>query len=74
MPPCATTSPPSPSSNACPDHRREYIAWIEEAKPPATRERRVHSTVERVKEPRRPSVGYSGAGVVSSMKRRSASM
>lgn len=36
-----------------PSHRREYIEWIEEAKRPATRERRIVSTVERVKEPRR---------------------
>ena len=29
-------------------HRREHVAWIEEAKRPATRARRVAATVERV--------------------------
>jgi Bacteriocin-protection, YdeI or OmpD-Associated/Domain of unknown function (DUF1905) len=29
-------------------HRREYVQWIEEAKRPATRERRIEQTVERV--------------------------
>ena len=30
-------------------HRREYVEWIEEAKRPETRERRIVGTVERVK-------------------------
>ena len=29
-------------------HRREYVQWIEEAKRPATRQRRIEHTVERV--------------------------
>ena len=29
-------------------HRREYVEWVEEAKRPATRERRIAATVERV--------------------------
>ena len=29
-------------------HRREYVQWIEEAKRPATRKRRIEQTVERV--------------------------
>ncbi len=29
-------------------HRREYVRWIEEAKRPATRQRRIEQTVERV--------------------------
>jgi Bacteriocin-protection, YdeI or OmpD-Associated/Domain of unknown function (DUF1905) len=29
-------------------HRREYVQWIEEAKRPATRQRRIEQTVERV--------------------------
>ena len=33
-------------------HRREYVQWIEEAKRPATRKRRIASTVERVHEGR----------------------
>jgi uncharacterized protein YdeI (YjbR/CyaY-like superfamily) len=31
-------------------HRREYVDWIEEAKRPETRARRVAGTVERVRE------------------------
>jgi hypothetical protein len=31
-------------------HRREYVEWIEEAKRPETRARRVAATVERVRE------------------------
>lgn len=31
-----------------PSHRREYLEWIGEAKRPATRERRIRSTVERL--------------------------
>ena len=31
-------------------HRREYVEWIEEAKRPETRARRVTSTVERVRQ------------------------
>jgi uncharacterized protein YdeI (YjbR/CyaY-like superfamily) len=34
-----------------PSHRREYIDWIEEAKKPETRARRVAETVRRVTEP-----------------------
>ena len=36
-------------------HRREYVEWIEEAKRPETRQRRIGATVERVREgtPRR---------------------
>jgi hypothetical protein len=30
-------------------HRREYVEWIEEAKRPETRERRIAGTVDRVK-------------------------
>ena len=30
-------------------HRREYVNWIEEAKRPATRQRRVAQTVERIR-------------------------
>jgi hypothetical protein len=30
-------------------HRREYVNWIEEAKRPATRQRRIEQTVERVR-------------------------
>ena len=33
-------------------HRREYVQWIEDAKRPATRKRRIASTVERVHEGR----------------------
>jgi uncharacterized protein YdeI (YjbR/CyaY-like superfamily) len=33
-------------------HRREYVQWIEEAKRPETRRRRIASTVERVREGR----------------------
>ena len=29
-------------------HRREYVQWIEEAKRPATRQRRIEQTVQRV--------------------------
>jgi uncharacterized protein YdeI (YjbR/CyaY-like superfamily) len=31
-----------------PSHRREYLTWIEQAKRPLTRARRVASTVERL--------------------------
>jgi uncharacterized protein YdeI (YjbR/CyaY-like superfamily) len=31
-------------------HQREYVQWVEEAKRPETRDRRVHGTVERVLE------------------------
>jgi hypothetical protein len=36
-------------------HRREYVEWVEEAKRPETRSRRIASTVDRVREgkPRR---------------------
>jgi Bacteriocin-protection, YdeI or OmpD-Associated len=30
-------------------HRREYVAWVEEAKRPETRARRIAETVERVR-------------------------
>jgi hypothetical protein len=33
-------------------HRREYVEWVEEAKRPETRARRVAGTVERVRESR----------------------
>jgi hypothetical protein len=33
-------------------HRREYVEWVEEAKRPETRARRIASTVERVREGR----------------------
>lgn len=33
-------------------HRREYVEWIEEAKRPETRARRIAATVERVREGR----------------------
>ena len=33
-------------------HRREYVYWVEEAKRPATRARRIAATVERVREGR----------------------
>ena len=32
-------------------HRREYIQWIEEAKRPATRAKRIAETVERIANP-----------------------
>jgi len=35
-------------------HRREYVGWVEEAKRPETRARRVVGTVERVREGRTP--------------------
>ena len=35
-------------------HRREYVEWVEEAKRPETRARRVAGTVERVREGRAP--------------------
>jgi uncharacterized protein YdeI (YjbR/CyaY-like superfamily) len=35
-----------------PSHRREYIEWIDEAKRPETKERRVAQTVEWVAEGR----------------------
>jgi len=31
-------------------HRREYVAWIDEAKKPETRARRIAQTVERVRD------------------------
>jgi hypothetical protein len=31
-------------------HQREYVGWVEEAKRPATRARRISATVERVRE------------------------
>lgn len=31
-----------------PSHRREYLAWIDEARRAETRERRIRGTVERV--------------------------
>jgi uncharacterized protein YdeI (YjbR/CyaY-like superfamily) len=31
-------------------HRREYVEWVEEARRPETRARRVGATVERVQE------------------------
>ena len=36
-------------------HRREYVDWVEEAKRPETRARRIASTVERVRAGRAPS-------------------
>ena len=33
-------------------HQREYVQWVDEAKRPETRERRIHGTVERVREGR----------------------
>jgi uncharacterized protein YdeI (YjbR/CyaY-like superfamily) len=35
-------------------HRREYVEWVEEAKRPETRERRIAGTLERLRE-RRPA-------------------
>ena len=35
-------------------HRREYVDWVEEAKRPETRVRRIAGTVERVREGRAP--------------------
>ena len=35
-------------------HRREYVEWVEEAKRPETRARRIAATVERVREGRAP--------------------
>ena len=35
-------------------HRREYVEWVEEAKRPDTRARRIAGTVERVREGRTP--------------------
>jgi uncharacterized protein YdeI (YjbR/CyaY-like superfamily) len=35
-------------------HRREYVDWVEEAKRPETRARRIAGTVERVREGRAP--------------------
>jgi Bacteriocin-protection, YdeI or OmpD-Associated/Domain of unknown function (DUF1905) len=32
-------------------HRREYVEWVEEAKRPETRARRIAETVDRVKKP-----------------------
>jgi Bacteriocin-protection, YdeI or OmpD-Associated/Domain of unknown function (DUF1905) len=32
-------------------HRREYVLWIEEAKKPATRARRIDETIERLGQP-----------------------
>lgn len=32
-----------------PSHRREYVDWIEEAKRPPTRERRITGCVERIR-------------------------
>jgi Bacteriocin-protection, YdeI or OmpD-Associated/Domain of unknown function (DUF1905) len=34
-------------------HRREYVVWVEEAKRPETRARRIAETVKRVKQPSR---------------------
>jgi hypothetical protein len=34
-------------------HRREYVEWVEEAKRPETRARRIAETVKRVKQPSR---------------------
>ena len=31
-----------------PSHRREYVEWIEEAKKPETRARRVRGTIDRL--------------------------
>jgi uncharacterized protein YdeI (YjbR/CyaY-like superfamily) len=33
-------------------HRREYVEWVEEAKRPETRARRIAGTVQRVRESR----------------------
>jgi bacteriocin resistance YdeI/OmpD-like protein/uncharacterized protein DUF1905 len=35
-------------------HRKEYVRWIEEAKKPETRERRVQKTLEMLREGKRP--------------------
>ena len=35
-------------------HRREYVEWVEEAKRPDTRARRIAGTLERVREGRAP--------------------
>ncbi|HKH04976.1 MAG TPA: YdeI/OmpD-associated family protein [Acidimicrobiales bacterium] len=35
-----------------PSHRREYVTWVDEAKRPGTRARRVAGTVERLATPR----------------------
>jgi bacteriocin resistance YdeI/OmpD-like protein/uncharacterized protein DUF1905 len=35
-------------------HRREYVEWVEEARRPETRARRIGGTVERVREDRAP--------------------
>jgi uncharacterized protein YdeI (YjbR/CyaY-like superfamily) len=35
-----------------PSHKREYLHWIEEAKKPGTRLKRVGSMMERLKAPR----------------------
>ena len=32
-------------------HQREYVQWIDEAKKPETRARRVDQTIERIREP-----------------------
>jgi uncharacterized protein YdeI (YjbR/CyaY-like superfamily) len=31
-----------------PSHRREYVTWIDEAKKPETRQRRIEQTIERL--------------------------
>jgi hypothetical protein len=36
-------------------HRREYVEWVEEAKRPETRARRIAATIDRVKTGRPPS-------------------
>jgi uncharacterized protein YdeI (YjbR/CyaY-like superfamily) len=35
-------------------HRREYVEWVQDAKRPETRKRRVEQTVERVRAGRPP--------------------
>ena len=35
-------------------HRKEYVGWIEEAKKPETRERRIAKTVKALAESTRP--------------------
>jgi uncharacterized protein YdeI (YjbR/CyaY-like superfamily) len=40
-----------------PSHQREYVQWIEEAKRPATRQRRIESMVERLVSQRAPAAG-----------------
>jgi len=54
----ANTKAATTFKNFAPSHRREYIMWITDAKQPATRERRLQTTIEWLEEGKQQNWKY----------------